>query len=63
MHIVEKRKFVTKGMKRELTVHDSPSQNGVSERGMRTYDERVCASLIASGLPCFLWEEAMKHMT
>jgi hypothetical protein len=25
-----------KGTKRELTVHDSPPQNGVSERGMRT---------------------------
>src|SRR5271168_2077514 len=28
-----------KGTKRELTVHDSPPQNGVSERGMRTRAE------------------------
>ena len=44
-----------------LTVHDSPPQNGVSERGMRTQAECARALLIASGLPRFLWEEAMKH--
>ena len=52
-----------KGTKRELTVHDSPPQNGVSERGMRTRAERARALLLSSGLPCFLWEEAMKHST
>ena len=52
-----------RGTKRELTVHDSPQQNGVSERGMRTRTERARALLIASGLPRFLWEEAMKHAT
>jgi hypothetical protein len=50
-----------KGTKRELTVHDSPPQNGVSERGMRTRAEGARALLLASGLPRFLWEEAMKH--
>ena len=50
-----------KGTKRELTVHDSPPQNGVSERGMRTRAERAHAMLIASGLPHFLWEKAMRH--
>ena len=50
-----------KGTKRELTVHDSPPQNGVSERGMRTRAERARALLLSSGLPRFLWEEAMKH--
>ena len=50
-----------KGTKRELTVHDSPPQNGVSERGMRTRAERARALLISSGLPRFLWEEAMRH--
>ena len=30
-----------KGTTRELTVHDSPSQNGVAERGMRTRAERA----------------------
>jgi hypothetical protein len=52
-----------KGTVRELTVHDSPPQNGVAERGMRTRAERARALLIASGLPRFLWEEAMKHST
>ena len=50
-----------KGTKREFTVHDSPPQNGVSERGMRTRAERARALLISSGLPRFLWEEAMQH--
>jgi hypothetical protein len=52
-----------KGTVRELTVHDSPPQNGTAERGMRTRAERARALLLASGLPRFLWEEAMKHTT
>ena len=52
-----------RGTKRELTVHDSPQQNGVAECGMRTRAERARALLLASGLPRFLWEEAMKHAT
>jgi hypothetical protein len=52
-----------KGTVREMTVHDSPPQNGVAERGMRTRAERARALLISSGLPRFLWEEAMKHST
>ena len=48
---------------REYTVHDSPPQNGVAERGMRTRAERARALLLSSGLPRFLWEEAMKHTT
>lgn len=28
---------------------------------MRTHTEQARALLLASGLPCFLWEEAMKH--
>ena len=52
-----------RGTKRELTVHDSPQQNGVSEHGMRTRAERARALLIASRLLQFLWEEAMKHTT
>ena len=52
-----------KGTVRELTVHDSPPQNGVAERGMRTRAERARALLLASSLPRFLWEEAMNHTT
>jgi len=51
-----------KGTLCELTIHDSPPQNGVAERGMRTQAELVRALLISYGLPRFLWEEAMKHM-
>ena len=49
-----------KGTKREFMVHDSP-QNGVSKRGIRTRAEQARALLLASGLPRFLWKEAMKH--
>ena len=51
------------GTIRELTVHDSPSQNGTAKRGMRMQAEQARALLISSGLPRFLWEEAMKHTT
>ena len=44
-------------------VHDSLPQNGVAERGMRTRAERARALLPASGLPHFLWQEAMLHAT
>ena len=50
-----------RGTQRELTVHDSPPQNGVSERGMRTRGEATRTLLIASGLPRYLWAEAMAH--
>jgi len=49
------------GTQCELTVHDSPPQNGVSECGMRTCAEQARAMLIGSGLPCYPWEEVMKH--
>ena len=38
-----------------------PPKNGVCKRGMRTRAERAHALLLASGLPHFSWEEAMKH--
>ena len=52
-----------KGTVQELTVHDSPPQNGTAKRGMRMRAECARAMLLASGLPRFLWEEAMKHAT
>ena len=52
-----------KGTVWELTVHDWPPQNSTAERGMRTWAEQARALLLASGLPCFLWKEAMKHTT
>ena len=45
----------------KLTVHDTPEENGVSERLNRTLMEKVRALLVASGLPLFLWGEALFH--
>ncbi|KAF7334060.1 Retrovirus-related Pol polyprotein from transposon TNT 1-94 [Mycena venus] len=45
----------------QLTVHDTPSENGVAERGQRTHIEQVRAMLIQSGLPKYLWAEAWCH--
>ena len=50
-----------RGTKCELTIHDSLQQNSVSEHGMHTCTECTQVLLITSGLPQFLWEEAMKH--
>ena len=52
-----------RGTIRELTIHNSPQQNGVAERGMCTQAEQACALLILSVLPHFLWEEAMRDTT
>jgi hypothetical protein len=49
------------GTTRRLTVHDTPEHNGVSERGNRTNLELVRAMLHDSGLPKFLWAEAVSH--
>ncbi|TFY50793.1 hypothetical protein EVG20_g11324 [Dentipellis fragilis] len=51
------------GTRRKLTVHDTPEENGIAERINRTIPERARAMLHASGLPKFLWGEAMKHST
>ena len=49
------------GTRRNLTVHDTPEHNGVVERLNHTLLEKVRAILHASGLPKFLWGEAIKH--
>ena len=49
------------GTLRNLTMHDTPEHNGVSERLNRTLLEKVHAMLHSSGLPKFLWGEAVKH--
>ena len=51
----------SKGTLHKLTVHDSPQQNGIAECGNQMWAEQAHAMLISSGLPWFLWEEAMKH--
>jgi Reverse transcriptase (RNA-dependent DNA polymerase)/gag-polypeptide of LTR copia-type/GAG-pre-integrase domain len=49
------------GTSRRLTVHDTPEHNGVAERGNRTNLEIARAMLHDSGLPKFLWPEAVSH--
>ena len=48
------------GTTRQLTVHDSPPSNRIAERCNGVIVEHVRAMLIDSGLPKFLWLEAMK---
>ena len=55
------RHLQAKGIIRELTVHDTPEQNGVSERLNRTILEHARAMLMTANLPRILWGEAMKH--
>nr|GAT43935.1 polyprotein [Mycena chlorophos] len=49
------------GTERGFMVHDTPEHNGVAERLNRTLLERVRAMLHASGLPKYLWGEAIVH--
>ena len=49
------------GTVQNLTIHDTPEHNGVAERVNRTLLEKVRAMLHASGLPKFLWGEAINH--
>ncbi|PIL29342.1 hypothetical protein GSI_09393 [Ganoderma sinense ZZ0214-1] len=49
------------GIQSKLSVHDTHGESGVSERLNRTIMEKVRAMLIASGLPRFLWGEAVMH--
>jgi transposase InsO family protein len=56
-----KRWAATKGIMVEATAPYSPSQNGIAERFNRTLLELARAMLFESGLPTFLWTEAVKH--
>ena len=49
------------GTVRQLTTHDSPQQNGKAERLNLTLVEHSRCMLLNSGLPKFLWAEAVKH--
>ena len=46
-----------------LTVHDTPQLNGIAERLNRTLVECIRAFTHLSGLPKFLWGEALHHVT
>lgn len=54
--------LAAKGTERRLTVHDTPEYNGVAERMNRTLLNQVRAVIIDSGLPNFLWGEALLHI-
>jgi transposase InsO family protein len=51
------------GIVRQLTVHDSPQQNGVAERLNHTLVEHACAMLIRKDMPMYLWAEAIQYAT
>jgi len=50
-----------RGTVRRLTVHDSPQSNGIAERCNGVLVEHARAMLIDSGLPKYLWKEAVKY--
>ena len=50
------------GTNQKLTIHDTSSQNGVAEQCNHTIVKHIWALLYASGLPKFLWGEAMPHI-
>ena len=53
--------LASQGTVRNLTIHDMPEHNRVTERLNRTLLEKVQAMLHPDGLPKFLWGEAIKH--
>jgi transposase InsO family protein len=53
--------LAVQGTIRRLTVHHTPEYNGVSERLNRTLLNKVRAMLHDSGLPKFLWGEALMY--
>ena len=53
--------LANQGTTHKLTVHDTPEENGVSERLNGILLEKVRAMLHASGLPKSLWGEAVRH--
>ena len=50
-----------RGTQCKLTIHDSPPQMGVSEHNMHILGEAMWTLLIASGLPHYLFAEAMAY--
>jgi len=52
-----------RGTVHSLTVHDTPKENGVPEHLNHMLFEHMCAMMLASGLPKFLWTETVQHAT
>jgi len=53
--------LATHRTERTLTVHDTPQENGVTERLNHTILEKVHAMLHSVQLPKYLWGEALMH--
>ena len=53
--------FAKRGIKHELTVHDSLQQNGVTERTNQMLVENAHTMLFCAGFPRMLWAEAISH--
>ncbi len=51
----------SQGTEHKLMIHDMPEENGVSECLNRVVLEKTHAMFHASGLPKFLWAEAVHH--
>jgi len=51
------------GTARQLTVHDTPQLNGIAKHLNRMLLERIRALRHLTGLPEFLWGEALHHVT
>ena len=49
------------GIIKELTVHDTPQQNGLAERTHQTILRLVRVNLLQAKLPKKLWFEAVKY--
>jgi hypothetical protein len=55
--------LLDQGITRQLTIHDSPQQNGIAECLNCTLVEHARAMLLAKNLPKFLWAEAINYAT
>lgn len=53
--------FDKHGIMHDLSLPDTPQQNGVAERYNRTLQERARSMLCASGLPSQFWEHAVRY--
>jgi hypothetical protein len=51
------------GIEWQLTIHDSPQQNGVAKHLNRTLVEHARAMLLGKNLPKYLWAEAVNYAT
>lgn len=52
--------LATKGIQRQLTVANTPHQNGVAERKNRTLLETSQSIFLSARFPAHLWQEAVK---